>query len=69
LDASAGSSRIMDCLGNTNTLLELNNPVRIPLATSSLYDNSRFSFLEPPEADCPDPDLDITDWSIEVTRQ
>lgn len=69
LDASAGSSRIMDCLGNTNTILELNNPVRIPLATSSLYDNSRFSFLEPPEADCPDPDLDITDWSIEVTRQ
>lgn len=69
LDASAGSTRIMDCLGNTNTILELNSPVRIPLATSSLYDNARFSMLEPPSSDCPDPDLDITDWSIEVRRQ
>ncbi len=69
LDASSGSSRIIDCLGNNANIGELNSPVRIPLATSALYDNARFSFLEPTTADAIDPDLDIRDWSIEVRRQ
>lgn len=69
LNASAGSSRIIDALGDTRLITELNSPVRIPLATSGIYDNNRFALLEPPVADCPDPDLDISDWSIEVRRQ
>jgi hypothetical protein len=69
LDSSSGSSRIIDALGDTRRLLELNQPVRIPLATSAIYDNARFANLEPLDSDCPDPDLDISDWSIEVRRQ
>lgn len=69
LNASAGSSRIIDALGDTRLITELNSPIRIPLATSGIYDNNRFSFIEPLVSDCPDPDLDISDWSIEVRRQ
>jgi hypothetical protein len=69
LDQSNGSTRIIDCLGNTNLLTDFNEPVKIPLATTGLYDNARFNFLEPLEPDCPDPDLDISDWSVQVNRQ
>jgi hypothetical protein len=68
-DVSAGSSRIIDALGDTRIVTQLNQPVRILLATAGIYDNSRFGFLEPLDADTPDPDLDIMDWSIEVRRQ
>ena len=69
LDQSNGSSRIIDCLGNTNLLTDFNEPVKIPLATTGTYDNARFNFLEPLDPDCPDPDLDISDWSVQVNRQ
>jgi hypothetical protein len=69
LDQGNGSTRIIDCLGNTNLQTEFNEPVKIPLATTGLYDNTRFNFIEPLNADCQDPDLDIDDWSIEVRRQ
>jgi hypothetical protein len=69
LDPSSGSTRIIDSLGNNQNLAEINSFVRIPLATSQVYDNSRFSFLEPSTSDTNDPDLDIRDWSIEVRNQ
>ena len=69
LDPSSGSSRIIDSLGNNQNISEINSFVRIPLATSQVYDNSRFSFLEPTTSDTNDPDLDIRDWSIEVRNQ
>ncbi len=69
LDPSSGSSRIIDSLGNNQNIAEINSFVRIPLATSQVYDNSRFSFLEPATQDTNDPDLDIRDWSIEVRNQ
>lgn len=69
LDQGNGSTRIIDCLGNTNLQTEFNEPVKIPLTTTGLYDNTRFNFIEPLNADCQDPDLDIDDWSIEVRRQ
>ena len=69
LDQGNGSTRIIDCLGNTNLQTDFNEPVKIPLTTTGLYDNIRFNFLEPLEVDCRDPDLDIEDWSIEVRRQ
>ncbi len=64
----AGAFRNLDCLGNTNLQTEFNEPVKIPLATTGIYDNVRFNFIEPLSVDCPDPDLDIDDWSIEVRR-
>lgn len=69
LDQGNGSSRLLDCLGDQNTQTDFNEPVKIPLATTGLYDNIRFNFLEPLSPDCQDPDLDIADWSIEVLRQ
>ena len=69
LNQANGSTRHIDCLGNQNTLTDFNEPVKIPLATTGLYDNARFNFLEPLQIDCPDPDLDIEDWSVEVRRQ
>lgn len=58
----------MDCLGDANLVSDTNSPVKIPILTSSTYDNAR-SMIEPASSDCPIPDLDITDWSIEVRRQ
>ncbi len=69
LDQGSGSTRLIDCLGNTNLQTEFNEPVKIPLPTTGIYDNVRFNFIEPLNADCQDPDLDIEDWSIEVRRQ
>ena len=69
LDQSNGSTRLIDCLGNTNLQTDFNEPVKIPLTTTGTYDNARFNFLEPLDPDCPDPDLDISDWSVQVNRQ
>lgn len=66
---ASASGRVIDCLGNTNSFSDLNEYITIPTATSNLYDNNSFNFLEPSSADCPDPDLDITDWSVEVRVQ
>ncbi len=73
ISQSTGSGRVFDSLGDNRLISELNSFVRIPLATSGIYDNSRFSLLEPTsgtpsEIDCVDPDLDIVDWYIEVRR-
>jgi hypothetical protein len=74
LDNGTTAGRIIDALGDTRNILDLNSPIRILLATSRLYTNQDFNFVEPPSdtpanSDCPDPDLDISDWSIEVRRQ
>ena len=69
LDPSSGSSRIIDSLGNNQNISEINSFVLIPLVTSQVYDNARFSFLEPTTSDTNDPDLDIRDWSVEVRNQ
>ncbi len=64
----SGSGRVIDALGDTRLASDVNQFVRIPLTTSGLYDNTRFNLLEP-TGDTPDPDLDISDWSVEVRRQ
>lgn len=65
---TSSSSRLMDCLGNTRNFADLNNPVTIPVTTSGTFDNTRANLLEP-TGDCDDRDLDISDWSIQVSRQ
>lgn len=54
-----------DALGDGRLPSEINEFVNIPLRTSGVYDNRRFSDLEP-RLDCVDPALDIVDWSVEV---
>lgn len=61
----AGGTKSWDALGNGSVPSEINSFVTIPLLTSGIYDNARFFGLEP-SGDNPDPDLDITDWSVEV---
>jgi hypothetical protein len=58
-------TKVYDALGNTLDPGHINDFVVIPLDRSGVYDNARFSNLEP-TGDTPDPDLDIADWSIEV---
>ncbi|MER3496893.1 MAG: hypothetical protein C4320_09120 [Armatimonadota bacterium] len=70
---TSSSGRVFDSLGDNRSASDITQFVRVPLATSGLYDNARFNFLEPPSdnpgnIDCPDPDLDFIDWSVEVRR-
>lgn len=60
-------TKIWDALGNSGDPNSINDYVRIPLTSSRIYTNSDFQDLEP-QGDCPDPDLDIIDWSVEVRK-
>lgn len=64
----AGGTKNWDALGNSTLPGEVNSPITIPLRTSGTYDNARFNDLEVP-GDVVDPDLDITDFSVEVRTQ
>lgn len=57
-----------DALGNGRNVAEINQWITIPLRTSGIYNNARFNDLEPPN-DADDPDLEITDFSVEVRLQ
>lgn len=61
------NDRVIDCLGDTRSTAQLNTPFKFSVATSAIYDNT-FNPLEPDIQDCPDSDLDIVDWSVQVTR-
>lgn len=60
------SGKAWDALGDGNSPSGINQWVNIPLTSSSLYNNQRFNNLEP-SGDVADPDLDIIDWSVQVT--
>lgn len=57
-----------DALGNSTLPSEINEFITVPLRTSATYDNARYGGLEPSN-DAPDPDLEITDFSVEVRLQ
>ena len=61
-------SKDWDSLGDSRLPQEINDYITIPLRTSGVYDNARFSDLEPSN-DAPDPDLEITDFRVEVRLQ
>ena len=61
-------SKTYDALGNTLDPTQINDYVLIPLNRSAIYNNSNFNNLEP-TGDCPDPNLDISNWSVEVRVQ
>jgi hypothetical protein len=67
----SGTGRVIDALGDTRLPSEINEFVQISLLTPGIYDNVRFGLLEPPSdspatTDCPEPDLDLVDWAIEI---
>lgn len=61
-----GFDKFWDALGDGRLPTEVNRFLLIPLTTSGVYDNRRAGGIEP-RGDTPDPDLDIVDWSVEVT--
>ena len=60
-----GTNKEWDALGNSAIPSEINDFIRIPLGRNGIYDNQNSNNLEP-AGDQPNPDLDISDWSIEV---
>lgn len=65
---SAGGGRLWDALGDSRIPSQINAPVTIRLNTAQSYNNTLSGGLEV-ENDCPDPDLDLVDWSVEVRLQ
>lgn len=64
----SGFSKQWDALGDSGTVTNINDFVTIPLTQNGVFDNRRAGNLEPTD-DQPNPDLDISDWSIEIQRQ
>lgn len=60
-------AKLWDALGDGHDPNSVNDYVRIPLTSSRIWTNTDFSDVEV-TGDVPDPDLDITDWSVEVRR-
>ncbi|MCW5936555.1 MAG: hypothetical protein KIT11_04530 [Fimbriimonadaceae bacterium] len=60
-----GGGRIWDALGDSRNLTEINSYVTFRLDQSRTLTNDNTGRIEP-VGDCPDPDLDIRDWSIDV---
>ena len=58
-------SKVWDALGNGADPSQINTWITIPLATNGLYNNTRYNNLEP-TGDVPDPNLDLSDFSVEV---
>jgi hypothetical protein len=61
-------SKDWDALGDGRLSSEINEYITIPLRTSGIYDNARYAGLEPSN-DAPDPDLELTDFRVEVRLQ
>lgn len=61
-------SKTWDALGDGRIPSQINTWVTIPLRTSGTYNNTTLGFIEP-TGDCPDPALDISDWSVQVVSQ
>jgi hypothetical protein len=59
------SGRLQDYLGDSGDPLDVNKAITIDLRTNTIRQNDG---NYEPAGDCPDPDLDIVDWSIQVTR-
>ncbi len=57
-----------DAIGDGRLPGEVNTPLLIPLRTSGVYDNARYQNVEPLN-DVADPDLDITDFRVEVSKR
>lgn len=61
----SGTNKEWDALGNNSIPSEINEYIRIPLGRNGIYSNQTSNSLEP-VGDQPNPELDISDWSVEV---
>jgi len=62
---TSGGGRLWDALGSSFNPVEINRPQVVDLRRAVTYRNSTEGNVEP-EGDAADPDLDLSDWSIEV---
>lgn len=60
----SNANKIEDALGDQTNPATVNEPINIPLYTSALYNNATYGNILGP---CPDPALDITNFSVQVT--
>ncbi len=65
---TSGSNRLWDALGDGRISTQINNPVLVRLNANQVYNNLNQLGLEP-TGDVLDPDLDISDWGVEVRLQ
>ena len=65
---NSGGGRVWDALGDGRDPNQINAPLTIRLNSAQTYNNQNQGSIEP-QGDCIDPDLDITDWSVEVRIQ
>lgn len=65
IPSGSGGSKEWDALGDSRLPGEINDYITVPLRTSGVYDNNRFNQIEPSN-DARDPDLEITDFKVEV---
>jgi hypothetical protein len=61
-------NKALDAIGDSRLPSQINDWLTIPLRTTGVFDNNHFSQIEP-TGDVQDPDLDISDFSIEVRTQ
>ena len=64
-DNPSAVTRLWDALGDARIVSEVNRPVLVRLRSAGVT-NSVTSAIVEPQGDVIDPDLDITDWSVEV---
>jgi hypothetical protein len=57
--------KVWDALGDSRSLLSINDFIRVPLV-AGVYDNALYFNLLEPEGDVVDPTLDIIDFSVQV---
>ncbi|MES1228199.1 MAG: hypothetical protein ABUL72_05970 [Armatimonadota bacterium] len=64
-DNPSAVTRQWDALGDARIVSEVNRPALVRLRSAGIVNSTTTSIVEP-QGDVLDPDLDITDWSVEV---
>ena len=62
-----GGGRVWDALGDGRNPGDINRPFLFQPRVSQTFNNTNQSLIEPTDSDCVDPDLDLRDWSVEVS--
>jgi hypothetical protein len=65
---SVGGSKAWDALGDGNNVSTINTWINVPVTRAGLFNNAFYNNLEP-VGDVADPDLDISDFAVQVTPQ
>lgn len=62
-------SKVWDGIGDNGSIFDINNFLEISLDQNRIYTNATYQLPNiEPIGDTPDPDLDIENWAIQVTR-